>query len=232
MSAKLLAIDAATEACSVALQINGQVYHRYELCPQTHSQRLLPMIDEVLKEAGVRLDDLDALAFTQGPGSFTGVRIGVGVAQGLAFGADLPMVGVSTLQTMAQAAISQQGAKQVVAAIDARMGEVYTAQYDAQEGLACLVGEQRVVRPEVAEYTFADDNNNTIYGVGTGWQAYAEPLSEKVTVTVLEEVQFPHAIYMLPLAEQALANNLQVDAQDAQPVYVRDTVTWKKLPGR
>lgn len=103
MSAKILAVDTATENCSVALIVDGKVYSRRAVAPREHTIKILPFVDEVLKEAGVRLQDLDALAFGQGPGSFTGVRIGIGIAQGLAFGADLPMVGISTLEAMAQA---------------------------------------------------------------------------------------------------------------------------------
>lgn len=104
MSTRILAIDTATEACSVALWNQGETHALFELCPREHTQRILPMVQQVLAESGVTLAELDALAFGRGPGSFTGVRIGIGIAQGLALGADLPMLGVSTLQTMAQGA--------------------------------------------------------------------------------------------------------------------------------
>ncbi len=97
MSVKILALDTATERCSVALLVGNTVYSRSEIAPRDHTKKVLPMVDEVLKEAGVTLQELDALAFGRGPGSFTGVRIGIGIAQGLAFGADLPMIGISTL---------------------------------------------------------------------------------------------------------------------------------------
>ena len=105
-----LVIDASTEACSVALQYQGKITSLYELCPQSHSLRLLPMIDDLLKAADCTLSKLDGIIFGQGPGSFTGVRIGIGVTQGLAFSASLPVVGVSTLQTMAQQAFIEHGA--------------------------------------------------------------------------------------------------------------------------
>jgi tRNA threonylcarbamoyladenosine biosynthesis protein TsaB len=227
-STAILAIDAATEACSVALQYQGQVISRFEVCPQQHSQLILPMVDEVLKEAGVTLPELDLLAFGCGPGSFTGVRIGVGVAQGLAFGADLPLVGVSTLQTMAQGAIRLNSADSVIAAIDARMGEIYTAEFINENGLACRVEADIVIKPELVEYTLSEK----VFAVGTGWQTYQSELSAKVPGIVATEILYPHAIDMLPLAQALLADNKQIAAEDAQPVYVRDTVTWKKLPGR
>ena len=123
MSTRILAIDTATEACSVAVWNQGEIHALFELCPREHTQRILPMVQQVLAESGLALNQLDALAFGRGPGSFTGVRIGIGIAQGLALGADLPMIGVSTLQTMAQGAWRVSGAARVLAAIDARMGK-------------------------------------------------------------------------------------------------------------
>ena len=227
-STAILAIDAATEACSMALQYQGQVISRFEVCPQQHSQRILPMVDEVLKEAGTTLAALDLLAFSCGPGSFTGVRIGVGVAQGLAFGADLPLVSVSTLQTMAQGAIRLNNADSVIAAIDARMGEIYTAEFINKNGLACRVEPDIVIKPELVGYSLSEN----VFAVGTGWQTYQSELMAKVPGVVTTEILYPHAVDMLLLAEDLLANNRQLTPESAQPVYVRDTVTWKKLPGR
>lgn len=125
MSTRILAIDTATEACSVALYNQGETLAHFELCAREHTQRILPLVQQILAEAGLSLKQLDALAFGRGPGSFTGVRIGIGIAQGLSLGAELPLLPVSTLQTMAQGAYRQTGADRVLAAIDARMGEVY-----------------------------------------------------------------------------------------------------------
>lgn len=233
----LLAIDASTEACSVALLINGQLHSRFEICPQSHSMLLLPMVDEVLKAANVKLNQLDGLVFGQGPGSFTGVRIGIGVAQGLAFSADLPMVGVSTLQAMAQVAFNKQGETQVIAAIDARMGEVYNGFYQ--------LDDNNIMQPKIAEAVIAPallkdhlrsvltgNNCSAAYGVGTGWQAYeAELLSLKINQgepTIL----FPHAEAMLTIAAEKFNCGDTVSAENAQPSYVRDTVSWQKLPGK
>jgi len=233
----LLALDASTEACSVALTFNGKIYSRFELCPQSHSMLLLPMVDEVLKEANCHLTDLDGLVFGQGPGSFTGVRIGIGVAQGLAFSANLPLVGVSTLQTMAQVAFEQHQQTRVIAAIDARMSEVYNGFYqlDAQNIMQPLIAES-VTAPELLQehlqVLLAEQNITQAYGVGTGWQAYEDKLSALKVNQGEPIVLFPTAETMLIIALAKFKKGETVNAENAQPVYVRDTVSWKKLPGR
>lgn len=224
---KILAIDAATEACSVALQIDQQVISRFEVAPQQHSQKLLPFVDEVLAEAGIKLNQLDAIAYGQGPGSFTGVRIGVSVTQGLAFACDLPVVGVSSLATMAQQAISQSNAQTVVSAIDARMAEVYFAVYQNNNGLAELVDKELVSKPDLLA---SQDLTNAI-AVGTGWQTYKTILAEKFN-SQESKIELPNAEFILPLAIQKIHNGEGKLAEFAQPNYVRDEVSWKKLPGR
>jgi tRNA threonylcarbamoyladenosine biosynthesis protein TsaB len=236
-----LAIDASTEACSVALQVNGKLYSRYDLCPQSHSLQLLPMVDEGLTEAGIKLSQCDGLIFGRGPGSFTGVRIGVGVAQGFAVSAELPVFGVSSLQAMAQLAFIQgkvQGKvnglnSSVIAAIDARMGEVYNGYF--------MLDENNIMQPQCAEAVTAPEQlaqhlssvvNKAEYGVGTAWDAYSKELSSLKSNTGTPEVLFPSAEAMLAIGVPALEQGQGVAAEDAQPVYVRDTVSWKKLPGR
>ena len=146
---RILAIDTATEACSAALWNDGTLSAHFEICPREHTQRILPLVQDVLNESGTLLTELDALAFGRGPGSFTGVRIGIGIAQGLALGAGLPMIGVSTLATMAQGAWRKNGATRVLAAIDARMGEVYWAEYQRNEqGVWHGEESEAVLKPE------------------------------------------------------------------------------------
>lgn len=232
-----LALDASTEACSVALQVNGKTFSRYELCPQSHSLRLLPMIDAVLNEANIKLAELDGLIFGQGPGSFTGVRIGVGVAQGLAFSADLPVVGVSSLQAMAQQAYIDHGQKQVVAAIDARMAEVYNGYFVLDEANVMQAQQaEAVTPPEHLAEQLTGVITAPFYAVGTGWDAYSEKLSEQLTVLKSNEgspdILFPSAEAMLAIGIAKLERGQGVSAENAQPVYVRDTVSWKKLPGK
>lgn len=174
MSTRILAIDTATEACSVAIWNQGEVHALFELCPREHTQRILPLVQQVLAESGLSLSQLDALAFGRGPGSFTGVRIGIGIAQGLALGAELPMLGISTLQTMAQGAWRITGAQRVLAAIDARMGEVYWGQFERQldgqwlesAGEAVLSPQQALERAQHLQGDWAH--------VGTGWQTYPD----------------------------------------------------------
>ncbi|AGH44847.1 tRNA (adenosine(37)-N6)-threonylcarbamoyltransferase complex dimerization subunit type 1 TsaB [Paraglaciecola psychrophila] len=225
----ILIIDTATEACSVALEVNDQIFKRFEICPQQHSQRILPMIDEVLKEANVTLQDLDYLAFGRGPGSFTGVRIATGVLQGLALGTGHKVVGISTLAAMAQQGYAENQTEQVTAAIDARMSEVYFGQYQLQNNIMTLIGEEQVIPPQDAALLLKD--NSSMAGVGTGWQAYSE-LNTASKVKVLTAVLYPNALYMLPLAKALIAAGQAVEVEDIQPVYLRDKVTWKKLPGR
>jgi tRNA threonylcarbamoyladenosine biosynthesis protein TsaB len=225
----ILIIDTATEACSVALEVNEQVFNRFEVCPQQHSQRILPMIDEVLKEANVTLQDLDYLAFGRGPGSFTGVRIATGVLQGLALGTGHKVLGISTLAAMAQQAYVQHQSELVTAAIDARMSEVYFGQYQLQHNVMTLIGEEQVIPPEEALVLLS--RHLEMAGVGTGWQAYPA-LNGAANVEVLTRVLYPNALYMLPLAKALIADGQAVEVEDIQPVYLRDKVTWKKLPGR
>ena len=229
---RILAIDTATEACSVALLNHQQQLAQFELCPREHTQRILPMVQDILQQGNVTLKDLDALAFGRGPGSFTGVRIGIGIAQGLALGADLPLVGLSTLKTMAQAAWRLQGATRVLAAIDARMGEVYWAEYQRDEQ-GVWHGEDReaVLSPQAATERMAALSGEWV-AVGTGWKAWPELANSSHLTVSISEVELPAAEDMLALATQALAAGETVAAEHAEPVYLRNEVTWKKLPGR
>ncbi|WP_407832807.1 tRNA (adenosine(37)-N6)-threonylcarbamoyltransferase complex dimerization subunit type 1 TsaB [Vibrio rotiferianus] len=232
MSAKILAIDTATENCSVALLVGDKVISRSEVAPRDHTKKVLPMVDELLKEAGLTLQELDALAFGRGPGSFTGVRIGIGIAQGLAFGADLPMIGVSTLAAMAQGSYRRHGATDVAVAIDARMSEVYWARYTRQEnGEWAGVDAECVIPPaRIAEEVQADDNTWTT--AGTGWDAYQDELGQLRLNLTAGEVLYPDSQDIVILAKQELEKGNTVPVEESSPVYLRDNVTWKKLPGR
>ncbi|RWR03795.1 hypothetical protein ED28_02065 [[Pantoea] beijingensis] len=232
MSTRILAIDTATEACSVALQSNENIDAYFELCPREHTQRILPMVQQLLSQNNINLQQLDALAFGRGPGSFTGLRIGIGIAQGLALGAGLPLIGVSTLATMAQGAWRLTGATRVLAAIDARMGEVYWAEYSRDEfGYWHGEASEAVLTPEAALARMALLEGEWAT-VGTGWQAWPVLSGQSQLSLQTTEVSLPAAEDMLPLAAMALASGHTVKVENAEPIYLRNEVTWKKLPGR
>lgn len=242
----LLALDTATEACSVALSHNNQIIAQDELSPKAHTKLILPMVDSVLASAGIGLKQVDGLVFGRGPGSFTGVRIGCGVIQGLALGMDLPVVGISNLTAMAQAALVQQNAQIVLAAIDARMGEVYFSALRYQpieqnhilfDMWSEIIVEQVLSPQNVIEqiqlYLSELDLSNVVC-VGTGWEAYPElstfmqGKNRQSAVTL----SLPSAQFMLPLAEYDFYQGKTQNALALEPVYLRNQVTWKKLPGR
>ena len=230
-----MAIEASTEACSVALTFNNQTISEFELAPQSHSLVLLPMIDRLLKKADIKLAELDGLIFGQGPGSFTGVRIGVGVAQGLAFAANLKVVGVSTLQIMAQRAYVMHEQVEVIATIDARMSEVYAGYYQLNpQGIMEAVLNDTVLAPEkLAGYLSEHlSEEHQVYGVGTGWDAYKNELESLKINAGTPEIVFPNAEELLEIGQYYFLKGMAVSAENAQPVYVRDTVSWKKLPGK
>ena len=200
MSTKILAVDTATENCSVALMIGDDVISRCEYAPREHTTKILPMIDAVLADAGIKLKQLDALAYGRGPGSFTGVRIGIGIAQGLAFGANLPMIGVSTLAAMAQGSFRLHQAEHVLTAIDARMGELYWAQYQRKtDGDWLLLGNEQVIAPDVLLANVQADQN-TWLTAGTGWEDYPVPLSQLPFKAPLGRVLYPASQDMVHLA--------------------------------
>ena len=220
----LLALDTATEACSVALLHDGRLLSHYEVAPRLHAQRLLPMIQDLLGEAGVALSAVDAIAFGRGPGAFTGVRIAIGVVQGLAFALDRPVLPVSNLAVLAQRAQRELGASQVAAAIDARMDEVYWGCYRLEQGEMRLQGVEAVLPPEQASLPRGAEGDWV--GAGTGWGSYAARLPLH-PAQVLGDL-LPHAQDLLDLATFAWARGEALPAEQAQPVYLRDQVATPK----
>ncbi|ASG65351.1 tRNA (adenosine(37)-N6)-threonylcarbamoyltransferase complex dimerization subunit type 1 TsaB [Idiomarina piscisalsi] len=224
----LLAIDTSTENCSVALVHDGKLTTRDIESPREHSQKLLPFVEEVLDSAGVSLGNLDGLVVGAGPGSFTGVRIGVSMAQGLAFSADLPVYPVCSLQALAQQAIRKNDVAGVVACIDARMGEVYYALYANENGVALAQSEPAVAKPDT---NLIDIGRLKGWGTaGTGWDAYADILDEHHELKHSDNSRLPLAEDMLTVVNGAGVEPVQ--AEQLEPLYVRNEVTWKKLPGR
>ncbi|MCA1767429.1 MAG: tRNA (adenosine(37)-N6)-threonylcarbamoyltransferase complex dimerization subunit type 1 TsaB [Idiomarina sp.] len=224
----LLAIDTSTENCSVALQWQDKLLTDAVESPREHSQRLLPFVEQVLQQAKTNLSQLNGLVVGVGPGSFTGVRIGVSMAQGLAFSSELPVFAVSSLQALAQQAIRKHNAEAVVACIDARMGEIYYALYRNSNGVAEAVTEPAVAEP--AATLFAAHDIEGFHTAGTGWDNYSEILDPKNQLKHSSDCRLPVAEDMLTIAAQGSIES--VDAENLEPLYVRNEVTWKKLPGR
>lgn len=223
---KLLAIDTATEACSAALSIDGEVISRYLVEPRAHSQKLLPMVDEIMAEAGIVPLQLDGLAFGRGPGSFVGLRIGTGMAQGIALGCDLPVAPVSTLAAIAHRCWREQSHSRVLAAIDARMKEVYWSGYAvAGAGEVELLLDECVSPPGAVPLPVGDG----WFGAGTGWGTYAEVLAGRVGPACLawDGELLPQAEDVLAIAAVMFARGEVVDAAAAQPIYLRDKVAEK-----
>lgn len=220
---KLLALDTSTEACSVALWVDGQVHGRFDL-GQHHSELILTMVQQVLAEAGLTLKQLDAIAFSRGPGSFTSLRIGAGVVQGLAFGANLPVVPVSSLAVLAQGV----DAPKVLAAFDARMNQVYWGAYVRDgKGLMRLAGTEIVIAPADVP---APEGSGWV-GAGNGWDQYAAVLTARLGNRVSEwhKHVFPKARHVAELGLELLKAGQTVTPELALPVYIRNEVAVKQV---
>lgn len=224
----ILALDSSTDACSVALYADGQLDTRFELATKSHTQRLLPMVDELLNTHHLKLHNLDAIAFGRGPGSFTGLRICMGIVQGLAFGAQLPVVPVSTLQTMAVGyyRANPDTHLPVVVALDARMDEVYWGLFKRAGNLASAQCDEHVMRPEfLAQQAIIQALSGQFVAVGPGW--HYPPMQELAESTPIVNAQ-PHAEDIALIAAQVWAAGGAINVLDAQPVYLRDTISWQK----
>lgn len=219
---KLLAFETATEACSVAVSVDGQVLERFEISPRRHAELALPWADALLAEAGLARSQLDAIAVSRGPGAFTGVRLGIGIAQGIALALDRPIAAVSTLAVLAAGAADPAAARRVVAAIDARMGEVYLGTFSCEAGnvrpLApeVLVDPARAVVPAGADW----------HGVGTGFAAAGAALQTcfGAALAHTDAHALPRAADVARLAGAALARGEGVAPERVEPAYLRNTV--------
>ncbi|ORU92795.1 MAG: tRNA threonylcarbamoyladenosine biosynthesis protein TsaB [Cycloclasticus sp. symbiont of Poecilosclerida sp. N] len=222
----VLAIETATEACSAALLVGSEVIDVFQIAPREHGNLILTMVDGLLNEAGMTLQQLDALAFGRGPGSFTGVRMATGVIQGLAFSADLPVAPVSTLTALAQKEVNSGEGQTIYAALDARMGEVYWCEYVVEKGRLKAISEEVVINPNEI---IVEQGKNAI-GIGHGWRAYKEVILNKVAAQSIElqADQLPRAKEVAHLAIAMIESKQTVSAENALPVYLRDNVAKKK----
>lgn len=215
---KFLAFDTATEWCSAALWVDGACTQREVHAGQKHSDLLVPMLMELIAESGLSLKQMDAIVYGMGPGSFTGLRIACGVAQGLALGADLPVLGVSTLETLAE----ESGESHVLACLDARMHEVYAALYSRENNVwRCLAGP--LVCPPNAAPMPAEVG---YVGVGSGFAAYPD-IAQARGLRRVDASLIPHARAMARLAVPRLLRGEGLPAENAEPLYIRDKVALK-----
>jgi tRNA threonylcarbamoyladenosine biosynthesis protein TsaB len=217
----IIAIETATEACSAALGVDGRIIERSEIAPRRHAELILPMIESLLAEAGLARGQLDGIAVGRGPGAFTGVRLAIAVAQGLALALDIPVVPVSSLAALAQDAPDAGAA--IFAVIDARMGEVYAGAFRrGTDGLVEAIGEETVgkadalILPQSTQWCI----------VGTGWDAYHDALAARLPAAPVfaDGARYPQARAVVTLAAPQFAAGRGVPPEQALPVYLRDKV--------
>jgi tRNA threonylcarbamoyladenosine biosynthesis protein TsaB len=217
----LLALDTSTEFLSLALQVDGKTYSHLQNAGQSASQLILPQIQQLLESANIKLAALDGIAFGAGPGAFTGVRVACGVAQGLAFGANLAVVGVNTLHAVAQSC----DASKVIVCMDARMGEVYYAALEKQSDSWKEMISPQVCKPDVVPVMDSGD----WVGAGSGWAVYGEVLSSRLSVVKMLPDITPLAEAVLQLATPVFAAGQASPASEARPIYIRNRVALTTL---
>jgi tRNA threonylcarbamoyladenosine biosynthesis protein TsaB len=222
---KLLALDTATEHFVACVQFAVEQQRHAARLGRGHAERLLPLVDEVLAEAGLRTSRLDAIAFGRGPGAFTGVRIAVALAQGLAFGAGLPVVPVSDLAALARLALDRDGSgdARALVCLDARMNEVYWAEAVGRPDGGVQLAAERLGPPEAVGIA---DGHRRIVGAGHGWSAHPT-LVERLRPAVCWPALLPRAHEVARLAALELAAGRAVAPEDAAPVYLRDDVATR-----
>ncbi len=225
---RLLALDTATESCSAALLVGAQLLTREAEFPRGHAEHILPMIDELLTEAGMTLGQMRAIAFGRGPGSFTGVRLAASIAQGLAFGASLPVVAVSDLEALALRGFDLDPAlERILVCNDARMREVYWGCFGQAGGLPVAVGPEQVGAPESVRLP----GGGAAAGIGRGFLAYPQLHSlEGVVVRAPWERLLPRAAEIARLAVREVSAGRLADPDSAVPVYLRDNVARPSSP--
>jgi len=223
----LLALDTSTEYLSLALKLGDKIFTHYQAAGSASSQLVLPQIQILLDSANIKLGDLDGIAFGAGPGAFTGVRIASGVAQGLGYGANLPVVGINTLTAVAE----ESGQDKVVVCLDARMGEIYHAALIKQNGVWLEISETKVCKPQVSPVL----ESNDWVGAGGGWAAYKEVLMQIYSNHLSQSVNnvlpdiTPTAEAILRLAQPVFEAGQAKPAMHAMPIYIRNRVALTTL---
>ena len=225
---KLLALDTSSLACSVALQADADIFERHEEQAREHTRLLMPMVRAVLDEASVTTDQLDAVVLGNGPGSFIGMRIAASVAQGIAHGAGIPIVPVSSLAAVAAQAFDETGASEVLVAQDAHMNEVYFGAFRQGPGGVPLplFAERLQTQSPIDDVDPASAGGRA--SAGFGWERYPELAAVNDTlIGIHSSLRYPRARFLLPIGRAALANGTQVRPQDLVPAYLRSKVAAK-----
>ena len=219
---KILAIDTATEACSAALWLDGEVRERFELTGREHTQKLMPQVEALMAECGVSFKQLDGIVCGHGPGSFAGVRIGVGYVKGLGLALDRPVLGVSSLAMLALRAAREHKVTRVLSAIDARMNEVYFGAFEVIDGKLRELAPEIVAAPAAIPVAPA----GRWIGAGTGWGAYGKELTAATAADLLQVLPeaLPHAADALRLAVPDFEAGHAINADALTPVYLRNKV--------
>jgi len=220
---KILALETSTEFCSVALNLDGEVSGKEILAGRNHSEMILAMVQEMLAEAGLALQQIDGIAFGAGPGSFTGLRIACGVAQGLAFAADLPVAAIGTLEAVAQ----QIDQRKVIVALDARMSEIYHAAFEKITGQSWeMISPPALCPPQHAPLV----SGNEWHGCGSGFDVYHDILTMQYRTNIrqIHSGLHPRAHEMAQLALPKFRDGAYTDAALAAPLYIRNKVALKE----
>jgi tRNA threonylcarbamoyladenosine biosynthesis protein TsaB len=221
----ILAVDAATEACSAALLVGATVTERYEVIGRGHAGRLLPMADELLREAGLTAGDLDAVAFGRGPGGFTGLRIAAGIAQGLAAGGGKPIVPVSNLAAVAAGAARTRGRTHILVCMDARMGQVYWAAFDCSGSRPLALTREHLSDPGAVELPAGQ----AMFGAGHGFSAYPTLAARlEGRLAGIDESALPRASDIARIGAVDFAAGGGLAAAQGLPVYLRDDVVHRR----
>ena len=224
MISNILAFDTATNACSVALQHDGKIFSRFEIAPREHSQLLLSMIQSVLSEAKIKLSDLNAIAFGSGPGSFMGVRLALGMAQGLALGLNIPVIPISTLQILAQTAYQKIGQKNIIAGWDARLSSIYWGVYVCAENNVMQVKiPDSLNLPSEIDFELISKVNWLC--AGNAWDVYSKELPRDFFHNKDQLIDvYPDAKSMCVIADLKYHLNEIISCEHAHPEYLRDHV--------
>ena len=220
---KILALDTSTEFCSVALNVDSEISGKEILAGRNHSEMILAMTHEMLAEAGLALQQIDGIAFGAGPGSFTGLRIACGVAQGLAFAADLPVAAVGTLEAVAQ----QIDQHNVIVALDARMSEIYHAAFEKITGKSWeMISPPALCSPQHAPLV----SGNEWHGCGSGFDVYHDVLAMQYCANIrqIHSGLHPRAHEVAQLALPKFRDGAYTDAALAAPLYIRNKVALKE----